>query len=381
MPKLIYVTNTRLPSEKANSYQSIQMCSSFAKVFENVEMWVPEARNTEELSNIKDIYSYYNVLENFKIKTFFQFDSKFLGKFNEFIWANTKGVVFALNVMRNLFKYRKNKDVIIYTRDWYVLFFYTWLKKTGLYRNKMFYEGHKFSRFLLKWIKKIDGLIVINNYLLELHKKEGVNNILVAHDGVNLDEYRDIPKYEFNQKKELYKIVYTGSLFQWKGVYTLVDALSFINSCVELIIVGGTGQYLSDFKEYIKLKGFKNITLVSHVPKKETIPYILNADVLLLPNSEKDKMSLYTSPIKLFEYMASNRVIVASNLSSLCEILKDNKNAVLFQPDNPRDLASKIDFVLHKDCSSLVNKAYDDVQGYSWDNRARNIKNHILVEL
>jgi len=379
--KLIYITNTRLPSEKANSYQSVQMCNSFSKIFKNVEMWVPKAHNTPEFSDIEDIYSFYNVEKNFKIRKFFQFDSKILGKFNEFIWANTKGSVFALNVLFSLFKYRKDKNVVIYTRDWYLLFFYSCIMKTGLFKNKVFYEGHKFSSFLLKWIKKIDGLIVINNYLYDLHKHEGLKNILVAHDGVNLEEYKDICKYEFNKNKDVYKIVYTGSLFQWKGVYTLVDAMSFISKNVELIIVGGSGKYLNDFKNYIKQKGLDNIKVISHIPKNETISYIQSADLLLLPNSAKDKMSLYTSPIKLFEYMASNRVIVASNLPSLCEILEDNKNAVLFQPDNPKDLALKIDFVLNTDCSSLVNQAWSDVQEYSWDQRAKNIKKHMLMEL
>ena len=104
LTKLIYITNTRLPSEKANSYQSIQMCDSFSKVFKEVEIWVPQAHNTKELSKVTDIYAYYCVNKSFQIKKFFQFDSKKLKKFNQFIWANTKGVIFALNIILHLLK-------------------------------------------------------------------------------------------------------------------------------------------------------------------------------------------------------------------------------------------------------------------------------------
>jgi len=372
--KLIYTTNTRIPSEKANSYQSMQMCYSFAKIFKNVEMWVPKAHNTEELTKVKDVYKFYNIEKNFRIKFFFQLDSKLLAKFNQFIWANTKGVVFALNVIVNLFKYRKKSEVAIYTRDWYLLFFFLGLRKVGIFENKIFYESHKFSKFLLIVLKKIDGLIVINNYLLKLYQNEGITNALVSHDGVNTDEYKNITTYKFDKEKNVFKIVYTGSLFKWKGVYSLVDAIPDIKQKVEVIFVGGSGEYLKDFKIYLKKKRLKNVTVVPHVPKKETLKYIEDADVLILPNSAKDKMSLYTSPIKLFEYMASLRPIVAANLSSICEILNNNENAILFEPDNSKDLANKINFVLEQDCNDIVNEACENVQKYSWDNRAKNIK-------
>ena len=107
------------------------------------------------------------------------------------------------------------------------------------------------------------------------------------------------------------------------------------------------------------------------------LEFIEKADLLVLPNSAKDKMSLFTSPIKLFEYMASKRPIVASSLPSIKEILIDNKNAILFEPDDHIDLAKKINLALSKDCKYIVNNAYDDVKVYTWDIRAEAIANFI----
>ena len=109
--KLIYITNTRLPSEKANCYQSVQMCHSFAKIFSLVELWVPKSHNTKELEKVKNIYKFYDINNNFAIKRFFQFDSKLLKFVNEFIWANSKALIFALNVVYNLLKL-KNENYI-----------------------------------------------------------------------------------------------------------------------------------------------------------------------------------------------------------------------------------------------------------------------------
>ena len=60
--KLIYIANTRIPSEKANSYQSMQMCYSFAKVYYDVEMWVPNGINTKEMKPYeKNPYKFYGI--------------------------------------------------------------------------------------------------------------------------------------------------------------------------------------------------------------------------------------------------------------------------------------------------------------------------------
>ena len=376
--KLIYITNTRLPSEKANSYQSMQMCSSFSKMFDEVELWTGKARNTRELSEIQDVFEYYNIGKSFLIRKFFQFDSIILRYLNEFIWANLRDFVFSVNVCLHLIRYRKSQEVLIYTRVWYLLYIFLLFKKIGLVDNKIFYESHKFSKFLLKPLSRIDGLIVINHYLYSLYEDNGLKNLFEAHDGVNIDEYKRISDYKFQSKKKECNVVYTGSLFLWKGVYTLVDSLKYLPNNVKLIFVGGSEEYLVNFKKYVKDSEQKNrVTIVPHIPKKDLLQYIEIADVLVLPNSAKDKMSLYTSPIKMFEYLASKRPIVASDLPSIKEILSDQDNAILFNPDNPKDLASKILNVLTNDCSKLVLRALSDVVPYTWDTRARNITKFI----
>ena len=276
--KLIYITNTRLPSEKANSYQSIQMCSSFSKYFDEVELWTGKARNTKELSEIKDIFGYYNLKKSFLIRKFFQFDSIILRYLNEFLWANLRDFVFSVNVCLHIIKYRKSNEVLIYTRVWYFLYVFLLFKKIGLVDNKIFYESHKFSKFLLKPLSRIDGLIVINNYLYSLYEKNMIKKLFVAHDGVNIDEYKDISDYQFQPKKKECNVIYTGSLFSWKGVNTLVDSLKYLPNNVKLIFIGGSAQYLVDFKKYVKdSKQKKQSYNCSTYPKKRFVAVYRNS--------------------------------------------------------------------------------------------------------
>jgi len=376
--KLIYITNTRIPSEKANSYQSMQMCNSFAKVYDKVEMWVPNGINTKEMKPYENNpYKFYGIKNTFDIKRLLTIDYWWIHNLNQRIWSHFDAITFASTV---LFKLKKeNSTTPIFTRDWYVLKILLLGKRLGFIKHKIFYEAHKFSDRLIENYKKCDGLVVINKYLQELHYEKGITNILESHDGVNFDEYKEITNYTY-EKKDKYTLVYTGNLFKWKGVHTLVDSLKYVNENIELIIVGGSNEVLDDFKKYVDDIGLEDIIFTGHIPKQETIKYVQKADILFLPNSAKDKMSFYTSPLKLFEYMAAKRPIIASNLPSICEILEDNKNATLFEPDNPKDLADKINWTLENDCTDIVKQAFEDVQKYTWDKRAENIKEFMEKE-
>ena len=103
--------------------------------------------------------------------------------------------------------------------------------------------------------------------------------------------------------------------------------------------------------------------------------YLKSANILVIPNSASSKISSeYTSPLKLFEYMASGCPIVASNLPSLREVL-DEKNCVFAKPDNPESFKEAIEKVLNdiEFSSSIAKKALEDVSSYSWEDRAKNI--------
>ncbi len=94
-----------------------------------------------------------------------------------------------------------------------------------------------------------------------------------------------------------------------------------------------------------------------------------------MPNSGKEAIShSLTSPLKLFEYMASKRLIIASDLPSIREVL-DESSAILIKPDDPLLLAEGIKMVLVDNILSdkISNNAFECVQRYSWSNRARNI--------
>ena len=99
------------------------------------------------------------------------------------------------------------------------------------------------------------------------------------------------------------------------------------------------------------------------------------ADALVLPNKKEEKISeLYTSPLKLFEYMASGRPIIASDLPSLREVLDEN-SAVFFESGDSSQLAESIKNILNNENlgRSISSRAFEKVKNHTWENRAKKI--------
>ena len=101
-------------------------------------------------------------------------------------------------------------------------------------------------------------------------------------------------------------------------------------------------------------------------------------DVLVIPSPNVLFYAFYASPLKLFEYRASGRLIIASDLPALREILND-KNALFFKPDSASELAQAVKMLKssHTLGYHLSQQALADVQQYTWQKRAKNILNFI----
>ncbi len=360
--KLLYIANALFPQNVANRIQIMNMCEAFSKNNINLTLLAFESK---EFKSKKHLFKYYNIKKEFDLillkpfrryilrdlKLFFNF-LKLQKKFN-FIF--TRALVPALSIKT----FFKNKFVVYELHE---------IRKSKIWK----------SLFKLMF-KKIDKLIVISNGLRKelIEKNFDVNKIIVLPDGVSLEKFKlKITKKEARKKLKLplnKKIVmYVGGLQKWKGIDTLIEAFNKLkNKEVVLFIVGGTKKEIEKYKRKAK----ENIYFIEF-QKQEKVPFYLKAaDILILPNSAIEEISKsYTSPLKLFEYMASKRPIIGSDLPSIREIVSE-KDILFFKPDNSEDLALKIKKLASnkKLQTKLIKNAYEKVKKYSWEKRAKKI--------
>jgi len=377
--RILYLENIRLPSERAHTIQIMKMCEAFSENGAEVELVVPFRFQSKKLKKIKDIYDYYQISKKFKITKIPCFD---LTLINSMVIFNIQMILFSfLATIYSIFK----KSDLYYSREIIPLSFLSLLKK--IHNKKIFYEVHgiptRFENLLIPFIfKRIDGIIAINNKTRDYYIERGFpgEKIIVAHSGVDPKifdiglskrEARNKLSISINEKI----VVYSGHLYKWKGVYNLSEELSKLEN-IKFYIVGGTKTDIKLLKEFLIKKKIKNDIIIGYV-KPTLVPlYLKAADILVLPNLKGEvKSEIYTSPLKLFEYMISKRPIVASNLPSIREILKDKHNALLIPSRYNKDFTTAISNLLldSKLDKKLTNTAYRNALNYSWDKRANRI--------
>ncbi len=378
--KILYLANTRVPSERGETLQIIKMCSALASsgAGTTVELVVPRRKNKMKAINP---FEYYGVDDNFKITYLPTIDlmpwrflfGKWAFRVNYWIFSHL-AAMYACKV--------RNPDVV-YSRDWRTLY----LLRNG--KCDIIFELHDFREQDVDGYKTIANIcvsiVVISQGLKKRLVDAGIpeKKIVIAPDAVDVSEFdiqlsMEDARKKLNLSREQKLVVYTGHLFKWKGINTLVDAFRILQDHkydAHLLLVGGLYEDIVVVKNQILEKGIKNITVVGHRPYNEMSSYLKAADVVVMADSMQYDISReYTSPLKLFQYMATRKPIIAPTTPALQEILNTD-NAWLYTPDDPASLATTVKYVLeHPDESSVkVENAWREVQKYTWVNRKKTI--------
>jgi glycosyltransferase involved in cell wall biosynthesis len=386
--RLLYIANARLPTEKAHGVQIMKMCEAFAQSGVEVELVAPFRFQTAQMRQVHDLWTYYGVHKRFKLTRLPSLDLMFLDRYlpGKLFYLPFYVQMLTFSVCAVLYSLLRGMD-ILYSRYW--VFFLLWLPWHWLKRQTLVLEEHTFphrggwgARLHLAVSRRVSRLVVITYRLKELYVAAGIpaERVLVAPDGVDLARFEP-PMSRAEARRQLGLpveggiVCYTGHLFEWKGVYDLIDAACFLPD-VLFLMVGGMTDSRKRLQEYISGQSLENVRLIAHVPPTDVPAFLFAADALILPNSGREAISReYTSPLKLFEYMASRTPIVATDLSSIREILRDGENAVLVEPDSPEALVKGVRRMLGMPDRGkrLAAQAFQDVVELTWQRRAATI--------
>jgi glycosyltransferase involved in cell wall biosynthesis len=167
-------------------------------------------------------------------------------------------------------------------------------------------------------------------------------------------------------------------LYPWKGVDVLLRALAQLPHVRGLIVGGHPAE--EDLQRLQALGGELGLTdrvrFTGQVPRDRVPQLLEQADVVVMPHTSTPLSERHASPLKLFEYMAAGRPIVASDLQAVREVLRDGENSCLVRAADPDALASGIAKVLSDvDASERIARtAFSDASDYTWDRRAERLE-------
>jgi glycosyltransferase involved in cell wall biosynthesis len=375
--QFLYIVNARMPTERAHGLQIAKTLEAFQKVGARVVLLVPGRRNHIKFG----IKEYYSLSESIAVKKIFD-PFVFLQPISEKIYFPVQRAWFLFwSVVYGLFW----RGTII-SRDIVISFLLSMFGKVVAYED---HEPKNWPRgiygFFLRVIKK---KIIVAKNLSSLYSQLGAQEetFVVVPNGVDLGEFAAVTpdkniwgsEYGLPEKEKV--VLYVGHFFAWKGVYTLLDAAKDIAGRV--VLVGGLPQDQDKIKSYLENKKINNVKIIEFQSHDKVIKLIKSADVVVLPNTQKEeRSSRFTTPLKLFEYLASGVPLVASNLPSFQDYLVDKENCLLFTPDNSESLAKNVNLILDNSslAKNLSGKALQDAQKYTWLNRAKKIINFLAV--
>ncbi len=154
-------------------------------------------------------------------------------------------------------------------------------------------------------------------------------------DAVRGDMFESALPYE--QRRYIF---YAGGLYRWKGVDLLIEAMRYLPD--ETLVIAGGGQRLDELRELAARMGVAaRINFTGQLSHSDVINFMRHAKAAVIPNLT-ESVSIYSSPLKMFEYMALNCPIAAANIPGIAEILTDGIDAVFFTPGDVQSLAAAI---------------------------------------
>jgi len=356
---LFYITSAKLPANDAQSVQIDAMCRAFLGTYDGECLLIsPWFKDNECLK------SPYNWL---RLKTYMQ-------------KRNLRYVLFTMRIFLLLLAKRPD---FIFTRD--IL-----ISLAGVLLGiNVTYELHKeqkgrLQEYLIRSLSKTVKFKMVaisdalKDYYIENYYIEG-NKIFVYHDGVFVERYdrlrmisKKVIRNELNLPIDKPIVMHTGSLYPGRGAELFEHIVrGFPDLC--FVQVGGRPEDIKKWRDYYA--GYGNIRFVSHQKNDLLIRYQMSADLLFLPMTNKNPIWWCTSPMKLFEYMATGNLILASDIGSVSEVLSD-RNAILFDPDNPDTIISTMQKYLNNPLKmkTLAKQALEDLRRkYTWKIRANAI--------
>jgi len=369
MKHLYYVANYRMPTERAHGLQVAKMCEAFAKAGVHVTLIAP-ARGKR-----RDIFSYYEIAPNFFVEYLPTWD--LTGKI-PVIGFLIQSITFARSVVQ--YVRRKKYAGSIYSRDQIAL-----AVLSRRVPNRLYYEVHSMPKRVRaahrSMFKKMSGFIAISRGVCDDLQKAGVQSqrITIAHDGYDPSIRADTNTrasilHEWKISQDARVVLYAGSFIKWKGIYILIEAARVLPSGYAVVLIGGTENELRRIQnETAEMP--RNVTLVKQMSQRALIERSSAADILVIPNSGSERISsVYTSPMKLFWYLATGKPIVASDVPALRKIADRYDGVYFCPPDDSSALAVAI-----QKAATGPRIFHRDVSSYSWDARARKILDAIGV--
>ncbi|GAP13935.1 glycosyltransferase [Longilinea arvoryzae] len=365
--RIAAIATSRVPSTTANSIQVVKACHGLVQLGYEVCLYVPGERTTPW----PKLASHYGLETPFSIT-----------------WLRTQKIWrrydFALKAVEN-------------ARAWNAWMVYTWTPQAALMAQMrgfpVILEMHdrptgKMGPWLFRRWLKTPGrkrLMVITQALRDLLERDYASsmnglNIQVAPNAVDLEHYSHLPEPAAARQQlglpEGPTAVYSGHFYAGRGIDLLLGLAKAFPQ-VHFLWVGGRPEDVQEWKARLSELGVGNVTLTGFIEQRRLPLYQAAGDILLMPyerqiaGSSGGNSAEICSPMKMFDYLATGRPILSSDLPVLHEVLNE-RNAIFCQAEDLDSWEKALQGLLNDPLrrQALGDQARNYARMHTWRNRA-----------
>lgn len=202
--------------------------------------------------------------------------------------------------------------------------------------------------------------------------------IEVIHNGIDYGKFGTVPDTEAAKAKlglsGRVVLGFTGFMREWHGLERVVDLIAADTRGTRHLLLVGDGPARAGIEQRAReLKVSDRVIITGVVGREQVASYVAAFDVALQPDVVD-----YASPLKLFEYLALARPVVAPDKPNIREVLTHEQNALLFKADDPEAFTAAIarmadDGALRERLAQAA-RATIEQGGYTWDHNAQRVE-------
>jgi glycosyltransferase involved in cell wall biosynthesis len=363
--KILYITKSVIPSRTANSIHVMKMSNALIELGHEVLVLTPDFQDGYE-SGVVDLENFYGVKNKINIK-------KCAWPFHKL-----KTFSYSLDCRRMVKEFQPD---LIFSRYLRGAFF------TCGFKIPVIFDVHgpieqKLEIFFLRRLAKSKSLAKISavsvsliRHVNEKIKRVSENVVLLANGADEVTDHSLTDKIPVNETRV--QVGYIGHLYKGRGIDLILATAALMPEC-DFHIIGGSETDISFWKSEAAAK---NVFYHGFVAPSEIQQYRNALDVLLAPYQQqvgidggKGDTGKYLGPIKIYEYMASKKAVIVSDLPPLREILSED--ICLFATcDDPNKWKEAIEKLkndqFRKDISIKAHEVF--VNNYTWKKRAQKL--------
>lgn len=366
--KIACITTSVIPSNTANSIQAMKVCHTLKELGNDVQLWIPNYKegDWQKLAHVYGLRTAFPVIRLSFQPRLKQYDFGWRSVRKACRWG--ADLIYTWSLQAAVFALWHNKPIVMEFHDF----------PMGKFGPRLFYWylASKTKKLTLCTTNALaNGLEEAYNFTFQ------PDELQIAPNGVELERYEGLPGPAAARKelglKDGLTAVYSGHFYRGRGMDVLLDLAEALPQ-INFLWIGGRSQDIAPWQKKLKQLSLHNVTITGFIPNSRLPAYQAAADILLMPyghtisGSSGGDISRVINPMKMFDYLASGRAIVASDIPVFHEVLTE-KNVIFCEPENSESWIKAVDRLAEdeKKRSALGRRAKKDAARYTWVRRAR----------